>query len=131
MGSTQLEHLGTHLADLPTIRAHSLDFYETIMKKYLHDRELSPPGNLAEIRYEDLVRDPLALQQGADRLQAVAELRRPRHVVFRKQRIQRHQQVEVQPSEITHCNTWDIGYSFQLYPANLHPARTQPLEAPP
>ena len=51
------------LFDLPTLRAHSIDFYEQIMRKYLRDRKLIPPGNLAETCYEDLVREPLGTMQ--------------------------------------------------------------------
>ncbi len=49
--------------DLKTLRAHSLDFYERLMQKYLRDRELIPSGHLAETRYEDLVQDPIGTLQ--------------------------------------------------------------------
>jgi hypothetical protein len=34
-------------------------FYQVIMQKYLAERELIPPGNLVEIRYEDLAAQPI------------------------------------------------------------------------
>ena len=37
----------------------SVDIYRQVMTKYLRDRARIPPGQLAEVRYEDLERDPL------------------------------------------------------------------------
>ena len=36
-----------------------VDIYRQVMTKYLRDRARIPPGQLAEVRYEDLERDPL------------------------------------------------------------------------
>jgi omega-hydroxy-beta-dihydromenaquinone-9 sulfotransferase len=33
--------------------------YEEMMRQFLDDRRLIPPGNLAEVRFDDLERDPL------------------------------------------------------------------------
>ena len=39
---------------------HVLYAYELVMRQYLHDRASIPKGHLAEVRYEDLERQPLA-----------------------------------------------------------------------
>jgi hypothetical protein len=36
-----------------------LSIYEDMMQRFLEDRALIPPGNLVEVRFEDLERDPL------------------------------------------------------------------------
>ena len=41
------------------INRNVLAFYQQLMKKYLADRSLIPPGNLVEVRYEDLDTAPL------------------------------------------------------------------------
>ena len=38
---------------------HILSSYRILMQQYLHDRDLIPGGNLAEVRFEDLERQPL------------------------------------------------------------------------
>ena len=40
--------------------AHVLHSYKMVMQQYLNDRDLIPRGNLAEVRFEDLERQPLA-----------------------------------------------------------------------
>ena len=39
---------------------HVVSSYRILMQQYLHDRDLIPSGNLAEVRFEDLERQPLA-----------------------------------------------------------------------
>lgn len=51
------------LSDLQ-IKKNVLSFYERFMRKYLNDRMLIPNGNLAEIRYDDLVQTPLDVLHG-------------------------------------------------------------------
>jgi len=51
---TSLEEV--HEAD---IEATVLDLYEAMMHRYLEDRERIPAGNLVEVRFEDLERDPM------------------------------------------------------------------------
>lgn len=47
-----------------------LNLYPAIMERFDHDRSLLPPGRLLEIRYDDLVADPVAtLQRLYDRLE--------------------------------------------------------------
>ncbi len=36
-----------------------LDTYSTMMKRYLQDKTLIPPGQLMEIRYESLIENPI------------------------------------------------------------------------
>ena len=36
-----------------------LSIYEDMMRRFLEDRDCIPPGNLVEVRFEDLERDPL------------------------------------------------------------------------
>jgi hypothetical protein len=38
-----------------------LDLYDAMMRRYLRDRALVPAGNLVEVRFEDLERDPLGV----------------------------------------------------------------------
>ncbi|MBK8093463.1 MAG: sulfotransferase [Verrucomicrobiaceae bacterium] len=38
---------------------HTLQAYEVVMRRYLHDRECVPAGQLIEVRYENLDRDPV------------------------------------------------------------------------
>lgn len=40
-----------------------LGFYRLLLQKYLADKSLIPPGNLVEVRYEDLEAQPLATVQ--------------------------------------------------------------------
>jgi omega-hydroxy-beta-dihydromenaquinone-9 sulfotransferase len=57
-----------------TMRFHSVDEawaetlvlenYERMMARYLEERALVPAGRLMEVRYEDLVEDPLPVMQG-------------------------------------------------------------------
>ncbi len=42
------------------MEAHVLHAYKVVMQQYLHDRDLIPSGNLAEVYFEDLERRPLA-----------------------------------------------------------------------
>lgn len=44
---------------LDTVSDHVLDRYRLLMQRYLRDRDLIPPGQLLEVRYEDMVDDPL------------------------------------------------------------------------
>jgi hypothetical protein len=37
-----------------------LSIYEDMMQRFLEDRAMIPPGNLVEVRFEDLERDPLS-----------------------------------------------------------------------
>ena len=50
----QLDH-----HDWEEMERHLVEMYWRVMTKYLRDRERIPPGRLAEVRYEDLERDPL------------------------------------------------------------------------
>lgn len=52
-----LYHLDDY--DRPEFEEFLLEVYAGTMAKYLSDRSLVPEGNLAEVRYEDLERDPL------------------------------------------------------------------------
>lgn len=45
--------------DWPEFEDLLAEMYEGVMKKYLADRSLIPEGRLAEVRFEDLERDPL------------------------------------------------------------------------
>jgi len=42
------------------IEAHVLRFYPQLMQRFLADKALIPAGNLVEVKYEDLEKDPLA-----------------------------------------------------------------------
>jgi hypothetical protein len=44
-------------ADLESV---ALDRYRRLTRNYFRDRDLIPPGHLAEIRYEEFIREPLA-----------------------------------------------------------------------
>jgi len=46
--------------DAKKLHAQSLDFCERVIRRYLTDRSLIPEGNLTEIRFEDMMNDPLA-----------------------------------------------------------------------
>lgn len=48
---------------LHRFRHYSLDFYRRMMKKYLEDRELLESGQLAEVRHDDLVHNPVSTAQ--------------------------------------------------------------------
>jgi hypothetical protein len=60
-------HLHTQVLPMTTLqrvpRAPSrpiiLSIYEDMMRRYLDDRDALPPGTVVDVRYEDLVRDPL------------------------------------------------------------------------
>ena len=41
------------------VAANLLDSYAAMMRRYMEDRELIPKGHLAEVRFEDLERDPM------------------------------------------------------------------------
>jgi hypothetical protein len=41
------------------VEAHVLEVYERLMRRFLTDRRLIPPGNLVEVRFEDLEAAPL------------------------------------------------------------------------
>ena len=45
--------------DWDELEAWLVEMYRRVMTKYLHDRRGIPAGQLAEVRYEDLERDPL------------------------------------------------------------------------
>ena len=47
-------------ADADAVAATILDSYAAMMRQYLRDRELIPAGHLAELRFEDLERAPMA-----------------------------------------------------------------------
>jgi hypothetical protein len=63
--STQLLHRSTFdmiaLQDIgdAEIRDNVLLFFKEMMSGYFHDRSLIPPGNLVEVRYEDLEQRPI------------------------------------------------------------------------
>jgi hypothetical protein len=42
------------------VEANMLSFYEDMLQKFLADKALVPPGNLAEVKFEDLETQPLA-----------------------------------------------------------------------
>lgn len=50
----QLDHY-----DQEEVERFIVEIYRQVMAKYLRDRARIPPGQLAEVRYEDLERDPL------------------------------------------------------------------------
>jgi omega-hydroxy-beta-dihydromenaquinone-9 sulfotransferase len=52
---TQLQHISQDEID-----GNILLFYQEMMQKYLQERQLIPPENLVEIRFEDLETNPLA-----------------------------------------------------------------------
>ena len=54
----QLDHY-----DWEDVEAMLVDIYRTTMTKYLENRERIPQGRLAEVRFEDLERDPLGQLQ--------------------------------------------------------------------
>jgi len=41
------------------VETNVLMFYRQLMRKFLADRSLIPPGNLVELRFEDLVKEPI------------------------------------------------------------------------
>ncbi len=45
--------------DWDEVEQHIVDAYKLLMSKYMRDRELIPDGRFAEVRYEDLDKDPL------------------------------------------------------------------------
>lgn len=45
--------------DLDGVSEHVLERYRLLMQRYLRDRELIPPGQLIEVRHEDMVADPM------------------------------------------------------------------------
>ena len=45
--------------DWPEVEEFLTGAYSRMMRKYLEDRDLVPDGRLAEVRYEDLERDPM------------------------------------------------------------------------
>ncbi len=45
--------------DWDEVEQHWIDGYKLLMSKYMRDREQIPDGHFAEVRYEDLDRDPL------------------------------------------------------------------------
>ena len=51
--------------DWVDLEAATLDNYVAIMHRYMRDRDRVPEGMLVEIRYEDLVADPLRVLKGA------------------------------------------------------------------
>jgi hypothetical protein len=60
----KLHHSLLRFTSLETVRdedveATVLDLYDAMMRRYLEDRALVPDGNLVEVRFEDLERDPL------------------------------------------------------------------------
>jgi hypothetical protein len=61
-------HLHTRVLPLTTLQRVPekpsvpiiLSIYEDMMRRYLEDRDALPPGSVVDVRYEDLVRDPLS-----------------------------------------------------------------------
>src|SRR4029079_6070653 len=45
--------------DLDGVSEHVLERYRLLMQRYLRDREWIPPGQLIEVRHEDMVADPM------------------------------------------------------------------------
>jgi omega-hydroxy-beta-dihydromenaquinone-9 sulfotransferase len=45
--------------DIQEIDAHILGFYKQLMQRFLDDRHLIPEGNLIEVRFEDMEKNPL------------------------------------------------------------------------
>jgi hypothetical protein len=60
---TMLRYCRLQEIDQAEIEANILSFYTAYMQKYLADRPLIPPGNLVEVKFEDLEADPLAEMQ--------------------------------------------------------------------
>lgn len=58
----RLEHVWCQLndADPEEVVASMLDSYGAMMRQYMKDRESIPKGHLAEVRFEDLERAPMA-----------------------------------------------------------------------
>jgi hypothetical protein len=64
--SLKLHRAVLQLTALETVEADELeetvlDLYETMMRRFLDDRRRIPPGNLVEVAFEDLERDPLGV----------------------------------------------------------------------
>jgi len=60
-----LPRMSLQSIDWEDVEAATLDNYVAVTRRYMRDRELVPKGMLTEIRYEDLVADPLPVLQGA------------------------------------------------------------------
>jgi omega-hydroxy-beta-dihydromenaquinone-9 sulfotransferase len=45
--------------DLDGVSAHVLERYRLLMERYLRDRDLIPPGQLLEVRHEEMVANPM------------------------------------------------------------------------
>ncbi len=55
-----LEKVSFQRIDEPAIRSIILDTYKRLLTTYLEQRRLVPEGQLFELRYEELVRDPIS-----------------------------------------------------------------------
>ncbi len=60
-----LPRMSLQAIDWEDVEAATLDNYVAVTRRYMRDRELVPRGMLTEIRYEDLVADPLPVLKGA------------------------------------------------------------------
>ena len=60
-----LPRMSLQSIDWEDVEAATLDNYVSVTRRYLRDRKLVPKGMLTEIRYEDLVADPLPVLKGA------------------------------------------------------------------
>jgi omega-hydroxy-beta-dihydromenaquinone-9 sulfotransferase len=63
------------------IEEHVIEFYRRIMGRYLADRQLIPPGQLAELRFEDLEADPLGQVQRIYRALDLGDFDRSRPLI--------------------------------------------------
>jgi len=59
MRNRVLDKLALQDASEEEIEKQVIENYERLMKSYFKQKELIPKGNLVEIRYEDLVKDPI------------------------------------------------------------------------
>ena len=62
---SMLPRMSLQAIDWEDVEAATLDNYVAVTRRYMRDREQVPKGMLTEIRYEDLVADPLPVLKGA------------------------------------------------------------------
>ncbi len=57
--ATMMPHLQMQSIDEGTLNRHIIHIYKNLMNDYLEQKKLVPPGNLFEVRFEDLENQPL------------------------------------------------------------------------
>src|SRR5262249_27559164 len=76
--------------DLDAVEGHIVDFYEKLMDRLFAGLADLPAGDVAEVRYADLTRDPLATVQSLHARLDLSDFERARPAISEFLRASRH-----------------------------------------